>query len=200
MKNNFQTGESPQIDSRMSLRQRDRILWWAAPTAILLGIVARLWQYTANPSIWVDEAAIARNVLDRQPLQLFLPLDYAQMAPPGFLLSIKLSAAVLGFSEYALRLTPITTGVVSVILFFFAARAVLQPVASIVAVFMFSIAIPLVFFSSNLKQYSSDVAMTLIIILIAFRLHRSTLSHRGVFGFALAAIPLLFFHKPLCSR
>ncbi len=171
----------------------DSTLWrWVSSIAILTGIALRLWQYIANPSIWVDEAAIARNIINRQPHQLFHALDYAQVAPPGFLLSIKLSTMLLGPSEYALRLTPIAAGIASVILFFFVARAILRPVASIVATFMFSIAIPLVFFSSNLKQYSSDVAITLLVIIIAIRLCTLTLTSRGAYTFALIPTLLLF--------
>lgn len=169
------------------------IFWrWGSSIAIIVGIAVRLWQYFANPSIWVDEAALARNILDRQPHQLFNSLDYAQVAPPGFLLSIKLSTMLLGASEYALRLIPVAAGIASLILFFFVARTVLRPVASVVATFMFSIAVPLVFFSSNLKQYSSDIAITLIIIIIAIRLFTLTLTSRNAYVFAFIPIPLLF--------
>lgn len=173
------------------------LVWqrWAVVATVFLGIFVRLWQYVSNPSIWVDEAAIARNVLDRQPLQLFQPLDYAQLAPPGFLFGVKLSAAAFGSSEYALRLFPIAAGVVSVVLFFFVAQVVLRPFASIVATFMFSTAIPLIFFSSNLKQYSSDVAITLFVILIALELHRSSITDQNIMKFALAPVILLFFSQ-----
>jgi hypothetical protein len=73
-----------------------------ALAAIAVGVVVRIEQYTANPSLWVDEAAIAHNVLDRQSSQLFGPLDYRQVAPPGFLLAVQLSVLVFGSSEYAL--------------------------------------------------------------------------------------------------
>ena len=165
---------------------------WLALAAIVIGIALRIWQYAANPSIWVDEASIARNVLDRQPSQLFGPLDYGQIAPPGFLLGIKLSVTLLGFSEYALRLVPFVAGIASPALFFLVARSLLRPVETIVATLMFSVAIPLVFFSSNLKQYSSDVAVTLVVIGMALRFRRSLLTRRSAYGFALVSVPLLF--------
>jgi len=87
-----------------------------------IGVVLRLWQYGANPSIWVDEAALARNIIDRDLWQLLGPLDYAQVAPAGFLLAVKLTAVLFGISEYALRLVPIFAGVISPALFFFIAR------------------------------------------------------------------------------
>lgn len=160
--------------------------------AIVIGVAVRLWQYTANPSLWVDEAAIARNVLDRHPWQLFGSLDYGQIAPPGFLLSVKFSVTWLGFSEYALRLVPFVAGIISPALFSIIARSVLRPVGTLIATLLFSIAVPLVFFSSNLKQYSSDVALTLLVIGIALRLRGSLLTLRRVCGFAFVAVPLLF--------
>jgi hypothetical protein len=57
---------------------------------------------------------------------------------------------------------------------------------------MFAIALPLIFFSSNVKQYSSDVAMTLIIMGIAIRLRHAALTGRGAGGFALAPVLPLF--------
>src|SRR5689334_4129821 len=114
---------------------------------IAIGIAMRVWQYAANPSIWVDEAAIARNVLDRSLLQLFSALDYGQVAPPGFLLGVKFSAIIFGFSEYSLRLVPFVAGITSVFIFFSVARSVLRTTGAYVATLMFSIAVPLVFFS-----------------------------------------------------
>jgi hypothetical protein len=56
-------------------------------------------------------------MFDRQPLQLFGSLDYRQVAPPGFLLAVKLSVLMLGFSEYALCFMPFVAGLVSPVMF-----------------------------------------------------------------------------------
>lgn len=168
--------------------------WWRelALAAIVVGVVVRLEQYVANPSIWVDEAAIARNVLDRQPLQLLGVLDYGQVAPPGFLLAVKLSVLIFGCSEYALRLVPFAAGLASLVMFLVVARSVLRPVGAIVATLMFSLAIPFVLCATNLKQYSSDVLVTLLVTTLVFRLHQSPLTCRKASLFALMSVPLLF--------
>lgn len=166
--------------------------WWLHLAAILTGAALRVWQYAANPSIWVDEAAIARNVLDRRAWELFSPLNYGQVAPPGFLLGIKLSATVLGPSEYALRLVPFVCGITSLWLLFIVARSVLRPVGAFVATLMFATAIPLIFVSSNLKQYSSDIAITLLVVAITIRLPQQSLSRRSAYAYAIVAVPLLF--------
>jgi hypothetical protein len=162
---------------------------------ITIGIVLRVRQYAANPSIWVDEAAIARNVLDRSVLQLFSSLDYGQVAPPGFLLGVKFSATVFGLSEYSLRLVPFIAGIASPVLFFLIARSILRTTGAFVAMVMFSTALPLIFFSSNLKQYSSDVAVTLLVTAVALRLHRAMLTARSALAFGLVAGLVLFFSQ-----
>ncbi len=162
---------------------------------VLLGVGLRLWQFFANPSLWVDEAAVARNVLDRGFAHLLGALDYGQVAPPGFLLGLKLFASLFGDTEYALRLVPLLAGLAGPPLFFLVARAILRPAGAIVATGLFSLAAPLIFFAADLKQYSTDVAMTLVVLGLALRLGRSELSARGVFGYSAGVALALFFSQ-----
>lgn len=162
---------------------------------MLVGVGLRLWQYAAAPSLWVDEAALARNVLDRGAGELLRPLDYGQVAPPGFLLTLKASVAALGESELALRVFPIVAGVGSVGLFLWVAHATLAPVPALVALTLFSTAMPLVYYSSNLKQYSSDVAATLVVVVLTLQVISRTLTLRSTLGLAAGAALIL-----LCSQ
>jgi hypothetical protein len=185
--------ETRRVGSEVTLQTGSPFPWgWLTLVAVVIGAALRIWQYAANPSLWVDEAAIARNVLERHASDLFGPLDYAQIAPPGFLLGVKLSVTLLGFSEYALRLVPFVAGIVSLPLFFVVARGVLRPVGTMVATLMFSIAVPLVVSASTLKQYSSDIAITLLVVAVSVRLLRSVLTLRSAGIFACVPAPLLF--------
>ena len=76
-----------------------------------------MWQYVSHASLWIDEAALARNIIDRPVSALFFPLDYAQVAPPGFLLIQKAVVLTIGASEYALRLFPLLCGVAALLVF-----------------------------------------------------------------------------------
>jgi hypothetical protein len=131
---------------------------------VVAGIVLRLWQYFANASLWLDEAALARNIIDRPALALFQPLDYAQVAPPGFLLMEKFFVTVFEGSEWALRLFPLLCGLSAIALFWRIASWTLTGWAVPYAVGLFALATPLVYFSSQVKQYSSDVAATTMIL------------------------------------
>lgn len=137
---------------------------------LLLGAGLRLWQYFGNPSLWMDELALTRNVLER-PLGLLLgaPLDFAQVAPPGFLLLLKSATWWLGDSEYALRLVPLLGALVSLPVFLRLAKRLPTPSAGLIALFLFAISPPLVRHGAEVKQYSTDVAATIALALLAVR-------------------------------
>jgi len=142
--------------------------WIAA--ALAAGVGLRLWQYLGNPSLWIDELALARNILERPVSGLVgAPLDFAQVAPPGFLLLVKAAAALFGNGEHALRLVPILGALVSLPLFLALARRVLPARAVPVAMVLFALAPPLFRLGSDLKQYSTDVAIATAMALLALR-------------------------------
>jgi len=150
-----------------------------------VGIALRLWQYAANASLWVDEAAVARNVVDRPLTALFKPLDYGQVAPWGFLALEKLSITVLGNHEYALRLFPFLCGALSLFLFYAAAKRVLRDIGVPIAVAMFAAGVPFLYFPSQVKPYSCDVAAALFVLVLALRIERGAMT--GAQAVAIAA-------------
>ena len=76
--------EPPASSSRLASQSMSRESRWAW-SAILVGVVVRVWQYGLNRSLWVDEACCALNLIHRQYAELLRPLDYHQGAPLGFL-------------------------------------------------------------------------------------------------------------------
>jgi len=112
---------------------------------IFLGVALRLAQYLANRSLWLDESYIALNIVQRSFSQLFGPLDYHQVAPIGFLLIEKVAVQAFGNTEYALRLFPLFSGIVALLLLYKLASWYLAPRATIIALGLFSIADPLIY-------------------------------------------------------
>jgi hypothetical protein len=131
---------------------------------VAIGAVLRISQYVFNRSLWLDEASLADNIVARSYGQLMQPLYAAQAAPPGFLIVEKAVAQVLGTGEYALRLLPLAAGLLSLWLFARVARRILAPAASLIAIALFATLDPLVYFSSELKQYSSDVLVAVLLL------------------------------------
>ncbi len=167
----------------------------AVALILLIGALLRLWQYGANSSLWLDEAALARNIVDRSSLELLAPLDYDQMAPVGFLLAQKVVVTLAGPSEYSLRLIPITCGIASLLLFLALARAVLPTMAAVYALGLFSFGQPFVYFSAQVKQYAVDVAAALVALLIVVRLC-STTTGRQRLAIGLAGVLIPWISQP----
>ncbi len=134
--------------------------------AIAVGIFLRLRQYFVNRSLWVDEAMLAFNIVNRTFSGLTLPLDYNQGAPIGFLFIEKIIILTLGNHDYILRLFPIFSGVLSVYLIYLIAKEHFGN-PGMFAVLLFSISASITYYSSELKQYSSDVMFALLLTYLA---------------------------------
>lgn len=143
-----------------------------AMVAIAAGVAVRIEQYLIRRSLWLDEASLALNIVHRDFVQLLKPLSYEQGAPFGFLWLERTVVLVLGNNEYALRLVPLAAGVASLLLFHRLARRVLDPHAAVVAMALFAISPALIRYSTEVKQYSSDVFFTLLVLLPAVEVLR----------------------------
>jgi hypothetical protein len=134
---------------------------------VLLGAGLRFGVFVVNRSFSIDEAAVCRNLIDRSWTTLIGRLDYAQVEPPGFLIVQKSVLAVLGNSEQAFRLFPLSCGIGSLGL----AWAVLRRIAgfrpTVLALTLLAINPSLIEYSALAKQYSADVAAALLVLLVA---------------------------------
>lgn len=142
---------------------------WISLALILAGFVLRLRQYLVNRSLWLDEAMLANNILARTFAGLFQPLDNNQGAPIGFLLLQKTVTLTLGDSEYALRLLPFLAGILSLTLMFALTRKVAGAFAGNLALALFAFSPALIYYTSEVKQYSSDVAIALGLCLLCLK-------------------------------
>jgi len=163
------------MDLLKSVKKTD-IFWWCCISA---GALLRLYQYSLSRSFWADEASLAFNLVTRTFGQLTQPLDYQQGAPIGFLFIEKFFLTLLGNNEYALRLFPLIAGILAVYLLYRIAKEHFGT-SGLFAVIVFSIGWNMIYFSSELKQYSSDAAMLLLLVYLAIRLlHAETVSARS---------------------
>ncbi len=147
---------------RLKLQMPSDIIWWLV---VALGIVLRLRQYLLNRSLWADEASLAVNLVNRSFSELTQLLDYHQAAPIGFLFIEKLSIVIFGNHDYVMRLFPLLAGILAVYLIYRIARASFGTIG-LFAVLILSISWWLVHYSSELKQYSSDITIALLLVLL----------------------------------
>jgi hypothetical protein len=148
---------------RVQIFIRIDYLWWGS---ILIGIVLRLRQYLLNRSLWADEASLAVNLVTRSFSELTQLLDYHQAAPVGFLFIEKLSIVIFGNHDYVMRLFPLSAGILAIYLIYRIARASFGTIG-LFTLLMFSISWWLVHYSSELKQYASDITVALLLVFLA---------------------------------
>ena len=180
-----------QMDTTGS-RSFSRFEW----TIIAYGVLLRLTQYLFNRSLWLDESMLALNIVNRKFAQLLKPLDYDQGAPVGFLMVERAAVQVFGSSEYALRLFPFVCGIVSLLLFYRLAKLSVSSQAVPIALGLFATLAPLIYYSSEAKQYSSDVAIALCLSSAAVLYQSCRLTSRGVYVFALLGAVSIWFSHP----
>ncbi len=163
---------------------------------IAFGVAMRLIQYLANRSLWADEAVLALNIVNRSYLELFQPLDYDQGAPIGFLMMEKLAVQILGNNEYALRLFPFICGVGSLFLFYELGKRLIPKSAVIISLTLFASLPFLVYYSAEVKQYSSDVAIALFLYLLLLPLLPQKLNRGQMIKYSLVGAIAIWFSHP----
>lgn len=172
------------------------ILAYAPWIVVAIGITLRLAQYGLNRSLWLDEAFLALNIVNRSFPELLKPLDYGQVAPVGFLLMERLNVQLFGDNEYALRLFPLIAGVSSLFLFYYVAKRLLKKGAVIIAVILFALSSTLIYYSSEVKQYSSDAMIALLLYVMALHIHSKKWSGLHGFLYGAAGAIAVWFSNP----
>ncbi len=158
------------------------------------GIVLRVAQYAFNRSLWLDELLLAENLIDRSIPQLLEPLSYNQGAPIGFLVLSKLVAASFGYGELALRAIPLLSGIFSVALVALLAYRITDYRTAVIAVMCFATIDQLIYYSSEFKQYSSDVVATAAILLLCTYFRRNYGLRQTIAGSVIGLIAILCSH------
>lgn len=163
---------------------------------IFLGIILRIAQFIFNRSLTEGEAALALNIIHRSYSQLLKPLDYVQAAPVGFLFLQKFASNLLGTNEYALRLFPLIAGVGAIYLFYMVAKKTISSQSLIIGLTLFAVGDHLIYFASEVKQYSSDVFIALLIIWLSIVVFNRRFDIKYTIFFGLVGAFCLWFSHP----
>jgi len=149
--------------------------WHFALVCFILtaGMSLRLEAYLLNKSFWHDEAQLACNFIENTGFGAFLkPLDYFQIAPPVFLLAVKILTMLtanssLAMSEPVFRFIPFISSIISVPAFYILSKKFLtQRRAVIFASTLFAINCTLIRYACEFKQYSSDVLIFMLLFIL----------------------------------
>jgi hypothetical protein len=193
-----QTEPANTLTSRPAFTARWRPLAWIPTLLSLWGAALRLVQYLHHRSLWFDEASLALNILNRSYSSLIRPLDYDQGAPVGFLFVERFVGVHLGFGEFALRLIPFLASIAALILFYRVARVTLLPLASWIALGLMVVSPHLIYYASEVKQYSTDVlvSITLYLLILTF-LSRPPSLHKALLLSITGGIAVWISHPSL---
>ena len=172
----------------------ENLLWFI----VLCGIVLYLRRYFFNHSIWLDEARVSLCII-KLPISAFLhqPLGCYQAAPFGFLVIEKLIVTFCGPWEYALRFYPEVSGLISLWIFYRLVKIYIKSEFSAFALFAFVITPTLVWFSSEVKPYYTDIFFVLISYLVIAQTCLGTLSWRKVAWVSLLGMVMIWCSFPV---
>ncbi len=154
---------------------------------LVLGTFLRLAVYAHGRSYWLDEASLAANAFDQAPLDFSQPLTGDQLAPFGFLIVVRAVVSILGPSPYVTRLLPLACGNAALFAFAVLARRILPRRAALVALALFAFSDDLIYYSSEFKPYSLDLAAGVAITLLACDAVAKPAAWRQAAGIALCA-------------
>lgn len=170
---------------------------WLPLLLILGGIVLRLRQYIFNRSLWLDEATLTLAMMNKPMAELLTPLDNPGQTPPiGFTIIEKFALQVFGYNEFALRLLPLVAGIAALFLFYSLSRRCVRKEAIPIALTFFALSEFLIYYSSEVKAYSSDMAIATGLLLIAIVMNQRNINWWQALLFGIAGTASLLFSFP----
>ncbi len=130
-----------------------------------VGVILRLVHFLENRSLWSDEASLALDVICSSFSEV---LQFIQIFPEQpkcsylFYLAVKAVTGIFGDSEMVLRLIPLVSGILAIPLFYRIVRRFMDPLTVTIALTFFIFSDFLIYYAAELRQYSSDMLLTLI--------------------------------------
>ena len=137
---------------------------------ILGGVFIRLFQSEWR-SFWLDEAYLANIVVMENIDEIFNVNQYLNFAfpPPLFTTTIHLIANIFQPNEFSLRLIPAISGILCLPLVYKLTKSFFDKQTAAIALFLCSFNSIFIFFSKELKQYTTEALFALIAIYISER-------------------------------
>jgi len=143
---------------------------------VIVGVLSRIAY--VNVSLWLDESWVANSVLSDSLTQMFYYPPWLQTSPPLFLLLVRYTVKMFGLSHATLRAVPILLSILSMFILALLARQFFDKKYVLLCVTLLAINPTAIHHSINLKQYSSDLFST-VILLLAMHNHLKSVNIRS---------------------
>jgi uncharacterized membrane protein len=154
-----------------------RLLYWVGfvardrvtLSAITIGVAAYglvLECSSLGRSLWLDEAWVANSISAPSLAGMFYYPAWLQSSPPLFLLLVRAVVAVFGLSNTVLRAVPVAMGILAALAMLLFALRILSRQYAVLAWILLFLSPVEVSYSRQLKQFSSELAATTLILLV----------------------------------
>ncbi len=161
------------LPERVAIRPERFVVARAMWAVVISGLLWRTVRYALAFPLWGDEAFLAVNFLTRDLGGLACPLEFDQIASPGFLWVEWLVSRWLGSAECALRFVPYLAGVTSLLLFWRFCRGVATRRVTLVAIAVLAASFFPVRHSTEVKPYAVDLLVSLILTMLGWEVWRT---------------------------
>jgi hypothetical protein len=163
---------------------------------VALGALLRLVVYARNHDFCFDERGLWGNIAGLPVNELSRSFTADQMAPFGFLVAERAIVGLCGATRMVGRLIPLVCGLTALGLFMPLAVKVVSRRAALIGLTLFALSDELIFYSSEVKQYSLDLAVAMILSLGTLQVIARPDSRRIAWAIALGAIVSPWFSFP----
>ena len=162
----------------------------------IIAVTARLKGYLAVRPIWLDEALVIDNILNKN-ISPFSTLKYVQVMPPFFLITERIMYNVFGIKELVLRFYPFIASIIAIPLFYVFSKIFLQKKWSIIAAnFLFAVNVFLIYYAQEIKQYSSDVMWFLLIFILLNKISIKDINRKNAIIYIVLSSLIPLFSTP----
>lgn len=138
-------------------------------SAAVLAII----QIISNRSLWLDEAMLAISIVTRNNLELLKPLELSQVAPILYLQIEKVFNLIFPDTDYGLRIQPLIAFFVSMYLIFKVLKQLPVNLFGVIfGISLFALNYSFIYYSSEVKQYMTDVLSITAMLYVYFKDYR----------------------------
>jgi len=157
---------------------------------ILYSMYVRVRMYMLGITLWIDEAFLAENIVDRTMAEMLTPpLVNLQTAPALYLIVVKTLTLLFGTSEAVLRVFSFAALVLMLIVQYALMRRAFK-ISALYSLFSVAVSSTFLFFmqhSNELKPYTGDAAFVLL-VLLGYYFYREGKLGQGLRGAVLLAL------------
>lgn len=163
---------------------------------LILGSILRGAVWLQQRSIFLDEANLIRNYVEKSYSALFGHLDYQQYAPPLFSVVTKFIFQIFGINELSAKLFPLLCGIALLFVFYALSRRLLSPFAALMAVLFVCFDKIFIDYSTECKQYATDAFVAVLLLLLSQRIDFKSFNPKKAFLWAMIRSIAIWFSMP----